>query len=140
MNLYGIERATADIDMVIKLDKKNVARFIKSAKRLKLKPKIPVALEDFADEEKRNGWRKEKKMIVFSLYDKKEPYMPVDVFVYEPFDFDFVYSRRCKIKFSGTTLSVISPAELIAMKKKTGRVRDKSDAYYLDKISKEMKK
>src|SRR4030065_1557356 len=73
VNLYGIERSTADIDIVLKLDKANVLRFIKLAKRLGLKPKVPVNLDDFVDPEKRDSWISEKGMTVFSLYDPKAP-------------------------------------------------------------------
>ena len=42
VNLYGIERSTADIDIVLELEKTNVLKFIKSARRLGLEPKVPV--------------------------------------------------------------------------------------------------
>ena len=40
VNLYGIERATADIDMVLALNKENLRKFIEVAKSLGLKPKF----------------------------------------------------------------------------------------------------
>jgi hypothetical protein len=74
VNLYGIERATADIDIIIKLDKKNLLKFVKVAKKLGLKPKLPLALDDFIDAEKRKGWIVDKDMVVYSLYDAKNPF------------------------------------------------------------------
>jgi len=53
VNLYGIERATADVDIILDLEKGNSLKFVKVAERLRLKPKIPVKLEDFIDSEKR---------------------------------------------------------------------------------------
>ena len=47
VNLYGIERATADIDLVVDLEGNNLNRFIAVMKELNFKPKIPVRLEDF---------------------------------------------------------------------------------------------
>jgi hypothetical protein len=58
VNLYGIERATADIDIILKFDKKNLLKFVKVAKKLGLKPKLPLALDDFIDAERRKGWKK----------------------------------------------------------------------------------
>ena len=51
VNLYGIERATADVDIIIKLVDANLRNFIDAVKGLGLKPKIPVRLEDFLDVE-----------------------------------------------------------------------------------------
>ncbi len=36
VNLYGIERATADIDIVLRLDKENLLKFVGVAKKLGL--------------------------------------------------------------------------------------------------------
>lgn len=77
-NLHGIERATGDIDLVIDLDKENVLRFIRAAEAMGLVPKAPVALEDLADTSRRNKWREDKGMLVFSLYDPKNPYFLVE--------------------------------------------------------------
>jgi hypothetical protein len=134
VNLYGIERATADIDIVLKLDKKNLLRFVDAAKKLALKPKIPVKLEDFTEEKKRKGWINDKGMKVFSLYDSKNPFFVLDAFVEAPFDFERVYKRRRKIKFENTTIPLVPIKELIEMKELTGRPQDKADAYYLKKI------
>ena len=60
VNLYGIERATADLDIVLKLDRENIKRFIEVAKELGLKPKIPVKIDDFADSEKEIDGLKKK--------------------------------------------------------------------------------
>lgn len=88
VNLYGIERATADIDMILKLDRENLSRFVGVAKKLGLKPKVPVKLDDFIDSEKRNRWMRDKGMMVFSLYDAKNPFFLLDIFIEIPFEFD----------------------------------------------------
>lgn len=46
VNLYGIQRATADIDIALSLDEDNLRRFISVANELGLKPKIPVKLDE----------------------------------------------------------------------------------------------
>ena len=56
VNLYGIERATSDIDLVVYLESENLGRFIDVMKGLGFKPKIPVRFEEFADAEKRELW------------------------------------------------------------------------------------
>jgi hypothetical protein len=134
VNLYGIERATADIDIILKLDQKNLLKFVKVAKKLGLKPKLPLALDDFIDAEKRKGWIVDKDMVVYSLYDAKNPFFLLDIFVEEPFNFDEVYEERKKIEFENTTIPLVPIRVLIAMKEKSDRPQDKADTFYLQKI------
>lgn len=139
VNLYGIERATADIDIILKLDKKNLLRFINVAKELGLKPKISVKVEDLIDEEKRKDWIVNKGMTVFSLYDPKNLFFLLDIFVEAPFNFDEVYKRRKKIKFMATVINVVPIDDLIKMKENSDRPQDRADIFYLTKIVKEWK-
>lgn len=139
VNLYGIERATADLDIVLKLDRENIMRFIEVAKEMGLKPKIPVNIDDFADSEKRKGWIEEKGMMVFSLYDSKNPFFLLDIFVQIPFDFKEVYKKREKIRFEDTIIPVVPIAELIKMKEGSGRPQDRADIFYLKKIMEDWK-
>jgi hypothetical protein len=139
VNLYGIERATADIDMVLKLAQKNLLKFVKVAKKLGLKPKLPLALDDFIDAEKRKGWIADKGMVVYSLYDAKNPFFLLDIFVEEPFNFDEVYEKRKKIEFENTIIPLVPINVLIAMKEKSDRAQDKADVFYLKKIVEDWK-
>jgi hypothetical protein len=134
VNLYGIERATADVDIVLELEKGNLLKFISVVEGLGLKPKIPVKLEDFVDPEKRKSWRMDKGMMVFSLYDPKNPFFLIDIFTEMPFDFDAVYKQRKKIKFENIVIPVVPIKELIAMKKRSDRPQDRADVFYLKKI------
>ena len=137
VNLYGIERSTADIDIVLKLEKANLLKFIRLAKRLGLKPKVPVKLDDFADPEKRDSWVSEKGMTVFGLYDPKTPFFLVDIFVQNPFDFDDVYGKRKKIRSGDTVIPVVPIHELILMKEESNRPQDRADVFHLRKIMKD---
>ena len=134
VNLYGIERATADIDIVLKLDKKNLLKFVKVAKKLGLTPKLPLALDDFIDAERRKGWIVDKDMVVYSLYDAKNPFFLLDIFAEEPFNFDEVYEERKKIEFENTIIPLVPIKVLIAMKEKSDRPQDRADTFYLKKI------
>ena len=139
VNLYGIERATADIDLVVDLDENNLERFINAIKELGLKPKVPVRLEDFIKKEKRERWVIEKGMRVFSIFDPKNPYLLLDVFVGEPFNFKKVFEARKEMKAGKTIIPVVPLKALIEMKEKTGRPQDIADAFYLKKIKEEWK-
>jgi hypothetical protein len=134
VNLYGIERATADLDIVVLLEEANLSKFVSVAKKLGLKPKIPVQLTDLIDAEKRRKWIKEKGMKVFSLFDPQNPFFLIDVFTEFDFPFRDVYERRNKIRFENTVIPLIPLDTLIEMKRGTGRPQDESDVYYLERI------
>jgi len=134
VNLYGIERATADLDIALELEKGNLLKFINVAEKLGLRPKIPVKLEDFIDPDKRKSWRVDKGMLVFSLYDPRNPFFLIDIFTEIPFDFDAIYKQRKKVKFENIFIPVVPIKELIAMKEKSDRPQDRADVFYLKKI------
>lgn len=137
VNLHGIERATSDIDLVLKFDEENLAKFVCIAKKLGLKPKIPVKIDELIAPQKRREWKIYKKMTVFSLYDEKLPFFINDILIDEPFDFLEVYGRRKEIKFSETVIPLVPIDVLIEMKEKTGRLQDEADVFYLKKIKEE---
>ena len=139
VNLYGIERATADIDIAVRLDEENLGRFIAAAKELGLRPKMPVSLEELTEPGKREEWRKEKGMVVFSLYDEKAPFFLLDVFIEAPFDFQNIYQRRKEIRLGDIVIPLAPIDVLIEMKEKTGRPQDRADVFYLKKIMEEWK-
>lgn len=76
VNLYGIERATADIDIVLKLDNENLSKFVHVAKKLGLKPKVPVKLDVFV-EMPLNFNKAYKKRIRMKLDDTTIPVVPI---------------------------------------------------------------
>ena len=135
VNLYGIERATADIDIVLKVDEKNLSKFVRVAKKLGLQPRLPLALDDFINGEKRKSWIVDKDMVVYSLYDAKNPFFLLDIFIQEPFHFEEVYEKRKKIEFENTVIPLVPIKALIAMKENSDRPQDKADVFYLKKIA-----
>ena len=99
VNLYGIQRSTADVDLVLRLDEENVRKFIGIAKDLDLRPKLPVPLEHLQEAHRREQWIRDKGLTVFSLYDQRNPFFLLDIFVKEPFDFVEVYGSRRVFEF-----------------------------------------
>jgi len=137
VNLYGIERATADIDIVVKLDEENLLQFVAVVKEIGLQPKLPVSLADFVDAGKRRRWITNKNMTVFSLYDPDNSFFLIDIFVEMPFDFDEVYMEREEIEFGNTVIPVVPIKDLIAMKERSDRPQDRADTFHLKKILKD---
>jgi hypothetical protein len=137
VNLYGIERATGDLDLVVYLEQHNLDKFVAVMKEVAFKPKAPVSLDDFTLEEKREEWIRDKGMMVFSFFDPKNPYFSLDVFIDVPFDFQKVYPERARIKTGTTFIPVVPIRTLIEMKEKAGRPQDIADVYYLKQIESE---
>ncbi len=134
VNLYGIQRTTGDLDLIVLLEEPNLKLFVSAVRKLKLRPKIPVKLEDFIDPQLRKKWREEKNMLVFSLYDPKNPYFLLDIMIESQIDFSKAFKQKEKVKLGALTIPVMSIGDLIKLKKKAGRPQDISDIYYLKQI------
>jgi Nucleotidyl transferase AbiEii toxin, Type IV TA system len=138
VNLYGIERATHDLDLLLAMDEENLLKTILVFKKLGYRPKVPVRPEDFANKQIREKWIKEKNMIVFSYIDFKNPYILIDIVISSFLKFEdaakninILTARDKKIK-----VPVVSIDDLIKMKKQAGRARDISDIEMLKKAKK----
>ncbi len=133
VNLYGVERATMDVDLMLAMDAENLSRFIRSARALGLTPIPPVPLESFADDATRASWFEEKRMIVFALHAADPAAPTLDVLIRPPLPFDEAWARRVEKSVGGLTVQLASLDDLIRMKGATGRQRDRSDIEALEK-------
>ena len=84
---HGYERFTRDVDLVIGLERENIIRGLRALMAIGYQMKIPVTPEQFAEPALREQWRREKNMVVLQLWSDVHRRTPIDVFVYEPFDF-----------------------------------------------------
>lgn len=134
VNLYGIERATGDIDLVVWLEPHNVEQFVKVMKEMGLKPKVPVSIDEFRREDRRNEWIRDKGMRAFSFFDPKTPYFLLDVLIEIPFDFQSTYAQRSEMSAGDTIIPVVPLRTLIEMKEKAGRPQDLADVFYLKQV------
>ncbi len=140
VNLLGVPRFTADLDLVVALEKENVVKFVQCMIRLGLKPKVPVPPEAFADSENRKRWIEEKNMRVFSFQKPDRPYEVVDVFVKEPIPFDEMWHDRERILLDNVEIPVVSIDHLIALKREAMRLQDISDIEALERLKEELSK
>jgi predicted nucleotidyltransferase len=138
LNLLGVPRFTADLDLIVALDERNVLTFTDCMTRLGFIPRVPVQAKDFAVAENRERWRREKNMRVFSFTKPNNPLEVVDVFVYEPMPFEEMWERREAIPIENFSLPVVSVDHLIALKKEAGRLQDLSDIEALEKVKGEL--
>lgn len=125
--LHGFLRATADLDLMVDLDRPNLERFLGLMKSRGYLPKVPVPIEAFADPENRRAWREEKGMKVFTVHHPERIGELVDVFSWEPIPFVEAYARRVLVPMDGYSISVAAIADLIALKRPVGRPQDLED-------------
>ena len=94
VNAHGFVRLTRDVDLVLQLDTANVLRGLNALFGIGYQMAIPAKPEDFADPETREDWRRNKGMVTLKLWNDQHQRTPIDIFVYEPFDFAKEYRRR----------------------------------------------
>ena len=132
---HGYERMTKDVDLVIGLEPENIIRGLRALMKTGYRMSIPVTPEDFADKQNRARWRKTNNMIVLKLWSDIHRRTPVDVFVYEPFDFDaeLAASKQEKV-MANVRAPVVSLKTLLKMKRAAGRPQDLADIADLKRI------
>jgi Nucleotidyl transferase of unknown function (DUF2204) len=133
VNLHGYQRFTKDIDLVIELIPDQALKALEALQTLGYKPNVPVKLSDFADPTIREGWVRDKGMMVFQMYSNQTR-MSIDIFVQYPVDFEELWSQGTKIDLPETSLRIASIDHLVLMKRQAGRAQDLLDVEKLEKL------
>jgi predicted nucleotidyltransferase len=131
---HGLVRLTVDLDLMVYLERENLLAFISAMKEIGFKPKIPINGAEFADPVKRNEWIKEKNMKVFTFCNELDDSQMVDIFIYEPIDFQEASSRGITIIRNGVKIPVVSLNDLIKLKELAGREQDIADVKALKQM------
>jgi len=136
--LHGFPRFTADLDLIVDLERHNARAAMRALESVHYRPKLPVKAEDFADPARREEWIAAKRMRVFSLINAKNPLGLIDVFVSLPFDFDRAYARKRLFRIrKGLVIPALGLDELKTLKKLAGRPQDLQDLAALDRIGRD---
>ena len=125
--LHGVPRFTADIDLVLALDRANVLAALDALAALAYRPRAPVPLLDFADPSLRRDWIEEKGLTVFSLWSPDHPATEIDLFIEEPFPFEEVFARATRVDLGANYVTVASVADIIELKRRADRPKDHED-------------
>lgn len=136
VNLHGYNRLTGDLDIIISLDEENIRKFINAVKDLGLIPRLPLNLDDLANETIRNNWINEKRMLVFSVYNQKYPLEHIDVKIDDNENIEHYIDSSILIEADDIKIPLISIDNLIKLKKMAGRDRDLVDVQALERIKK----
>jgi Nucleotidyl transferase AbiEii toxin, Type IV TA system len=132
--LHGVDRLTADIDLVVDLAPEQASRAIEALLAMGLKTQAPVDARQFADPVRRRQWREEHSMVVLSFWDPQNRCPTVDLFTDYPMDFEKLFAASVLMPLSGTDVRVASVQHLIDIKRAAGRPRDLEDAMRLAQV------
>lgn len=125
--LHGVVRFTADLDLIVDLEPENLQRFIDAMHELGYQPRLPVKADELLDPEKRDRWKREKSMEVFSFTDPSRPMTLIDVFIEEKIPVREVMKEIVLMTARGITIPVVSLAHLKRLKKAANRPQDLAD-------------
>lgn len=128
VNAHGYVRATRDVDLVFRLEPKNTRLGLQALLGIGYQMAIPEPPAAFSDPVRREMWRREKQMIVLKLWSDEHRKTPVDLFVYEPLDFEVEYENAPRVEVApGLVAPFVSLEGLLKMKREAGRPQDLVD-------------
>lgn len=137
---YGNPRFTKDLDIFADEEEANLRKLIRAFKELGFITRIPVKPEEFLDPEIRARWKKEKGMLAFTFINPKDPLENVDILVETPVSFSSAFKNKKFFDVGNVRISVVSRKDLIAMKRKAGRVQDLQDIAILEEAKSKRKR
>ncbi len=135
VNAHGFVRLTRDVDIVLALNPENASRGLNALLAIGYRMSIPASAEDFANAEIREDWRRTKEMVVLKLWSDEHRRTPVDIFVYEPFEFARELTVATILEVCpGLRAPVVSLPTLLQMKRDAGRPHDLIDIEELQRM------
>ncbi len=139
MNLYGVPRSTFDLDIFIDWSRENVKKLKAMLSDLHFVPTPPIDIEDLILKEERDKLLAEKGMVALNFINKDDPLEEIDIITVESIPFKRLYGRKRAINIEDFEIYVLSMDDLIKVKKKAGRRKDKQDIDNLLKAKKILK-
>ena len=133
--LHGYARLTADIDLIVDLEKSAAAKAMQALAGLGLQPRAPVDPADFANVRIRESWLRDKGMQVFSLFHPDNPILSGDVFTNHPIEFECLIDRSETFGIGDVSVRVASIPDLVYLKRLADRPRDRDDIEKLENIA-----
>ncbi|MEO8148415.1 MAG: hypothetical protein ABI723_12290 [Bacteroidia bacterium] len=134
LNLHGVPRMTADVDIILDLHSENLKKFETCASKLNYKLTIPVKFGDVADDEKRKELIQSKNLIALSFYNYDKNFLVLDVLIDFPIAFDEMWGQKAIRNNGGSEIYLVSIDHLIKLKEYSNRIQDQQDIYFLSKI------
>lgn len=127
VNLYGYLRFTGDLDILILLDEKNLQKIDAVMKKLGYTERLPVSVMELKNEKQVRQWLKEKNLKAFSFFPPNHMPLQIDILVEASLKFKSYASKKTSKHLGDIAIPVVSIEDLIKMKKKANRDKDRLD-------------
>lgn len=125
--LHGLDRLTADVDLVIDLSAESARAAVQALTAAGYRPLAPVDPIALADPEQRREWQTVRNMQVFSFWDSSNTRPTVDVMLSPEVPFEELWAAASVMNIAGHEVHVASVEHLIRMKAAAGRPQDLTD-------------
>ncbi len=126
--IHGYGRSTRDVDLVIRLDERSVTDAFNALASIGYLPRVPITAAEFAREDKRLEWMRDKGMVVLNFFSDSHKETMLDVFITEPFDFEAEHHNAHVEEIApGVRASFLRLTSLLQMKRAAGRPQDLAD-------------
>ena len=128
VNIYGIPRMTADIDILIDFEEENVKKFEEALEELSFASVIPLKLQSLLDGQFRAEMIQQRNLIAYSYYNTRSNFINVDILITTMWE-----SREVR-KVDQASIHIVSLNHLIEMKRHANRKQDVQDILMLEKL------
>jgi hypothetical protein len=134
INMYGVPRSTADMDVILEMSEENISNFMNAISGFGYKNALPISLLELANETKRKMMIQERNLIAFSFYSTIYQFVTLDVLMDLPFGFEELWQRKQIRNSSSAEILLVSVEDLVALKTYSNREQDVLDIASLKKI------
>jgi len=126
--LHGAVRGTVDIDIVLSWTQASLVNAERALTGIGLVSRLPIAAADIL--EFRDEYIQKRNLIAWNFYNPKDLSEQVDIVI----TYDLKGKRTKRIDLEDTSIRILSKADLIEMKRKSGRPQDKEDVMALERL------
>ena len=134
--LHGLDRLTADVDLVIDLSAESAQAAVWALTEAGYRSLAPVDPAALADPEQRHEWQTVRNMQVFSLWDSTNTRPTVDIMLSPAVPFEELWAAALETQIGRHDVRVASIDHLIRMKAAAGRPQDLADIERLRALAK----
>lgn len=134
VNLHGVPRFTADLDVAIAVEPATLRAVARGLAGLGLSPRLPVPASQLEDADLVRDWIENRNLRAFTFQDPRDPLRQVDLLLAADVPFDEIAASAEGVPAFGMTIPVASVEMLIRMKQDTGRAQDASDIAALRRV------
>ena len=134
MLLHGVDRLTADVDLVVDLSTESVRDTVRALTEAGYRPLAPVDPFELADPDRRAVWRTERGMQVFSFWATRQERPTVNIILEAPVPFEELWEGAATMPIEGHAVRVASVEHLIRAKQAAGRPKDLEDVERLQAL------